>query len=64
MAWGRTIFDKPVKRAGMKQINILWEGREYHSMENCLITAMELGWAINSVIVGIYKGVFTKWGIV
>lgn len=36
------------------QTNILWSGREYHSLENCLVTTTESGNEINSVIVSRY----------
>lgn len=34
------------------QTNLLWTGREYDSLENCLVDTMENGTEINSVIVG------------
>jgi hypothetical protein len=37
------------------QTNLLWTGREYYSLENCLITTTEKGTEINSVIVGSYE---------
>ena len=37
------------------QINILWTGREYYSLENCLVHSTDEGTEINSVIVGIYQ---------
>ena len=41
----------------MKQIqrNILWTGREYYSLENCLINTTDSGTTINSAIVGLYQ---------
>jgi hypothetical protein len=36
------------------QTNILWTGREYYSLENCLINTTNNGSEINSVIVGKY----------
>lgn len=38
------------------QFNILWTGREYYSLENCLVDINEAGVDINSVIVGKYEG--------
>jgi hypothetical protein len=37
------------------QTNILWKGREYYSLENCLMTTTEKGSEINSVIIGSYQ---------
>ena len=37
------------------QINILWTGRAYYSLENCLINTTEEGSVINSTIVGKYQ---------
>ncbi len=37
------------------QTNILWTGREYYSLENCLINVDEKGAEINSVIIGTYE---------
>lgn len=37
------------------QTNILWTGREYYSLENCLINITTMGAEINSVIVGEYR---------
>lgn len=37
------------------QTNILWTGREYYSLENCLIHSTENGSEINSVIIGTYE---------
>jgi len=37
------------------QTNLLWTGREYYSLENCLVTTNESGSEINSVIVGRYQ---------
>jgi uncharacterized protein len=36
------------------QTNILWTGREYYSLENCLITTTDEGAVINSTIIGRY----------
>lgn len=38
------------------QINILWTGREYYSLENCLVTIDSSGAHIQSTIVGLYEG--------
>ena len=38
------------------QSNILWTGREYYSLENCLIKSTEAGWEITSTIIGFYEG--------
>lgn len=38
------------------QTNILWSGREYYSLENCLINTSENGTEINSTIIGSYQG--------
>jgi uncharacterized protein len=36
------------------QTNILWTGREYYSLENCVVTVRETGTDVNSVIIGRY----------
>jgi hypothetical protein len=36
------------------QSNILWTGREYHSLENCLIKTTHAGSEITSTIIGTY----------
>lgn len=36
------------------QTNLLWAGREYTSLENCLINTATIGSEINSVIIGKY----------
>lgn len=38
------------------QFNILWTGREYYSLENCLVDVTPSGVDISSVIVGKYEG--------
>ncbi|WP_205511239.1 putative glycolipid-binding domain-containing protein [Longitalea arenae] len=38
------------------QTNILWTGREYYSLENCLINTSETGAEIASTIIGSYQG--------
>jgi len=37
------------------QKSLLWTGREYYSLENCLIASTEIGHEINSTIVGHYQ---------
>ena len=37
------------------QANLLWTGREYYSIENCLITSKDTGNSITSAIVGSYQ---------
>jgi uncharacterized protein len=37
------------------QTNLLWTGREYHSLENCLVTARDYGFEITSTIIGFYN---------
>jgi len=39
------------------QQNIIWQGIEYHSLENCIVSETEKGVSIRSVIVGDYEGV-------
>lgn len=39
----------------LMQTNLLWTGREYYSLENCLVNTTGKGTAINSVIVGKYN---------
>jgi len=38
------------------QTNILWTGRAYYSLENCLIDTTDTGTEVNSVVVGGYEG--------
>jgi hypothetical protein len=38
------------------QTNILWPGREYHSLENCLVSTTGKGSEITSTIIGYYEG--------
>lgn len=38
------------------QTNILWTGREYYSLENCLVNTTDVGSEINSTIIGAYEG--------
>jgi hypothetical protein len=42
------------------QTNILWSGREYRSLENCLVNYTETGVEISSTIVGHYQGKIYK----
>lgn len=42
------------------QINLLWTVIEYYSLENCLITPVDEGYKINSVIIGFYNRRFTR----
>jgi hypothetical protein len=37
------------------QTNLLWTGREYYSLENCLVTSTETGSEIRSTIIGLYE---------
>jgi hypothetical protein len=37
------------------QTNLLWTGREYYSLENCLVDESPAGTEINSTIVGKYE---------
>jgi uncharacterized protein len=37
------------------QTNLLWTGREYYSLENCLVNTTSHGSEINSIIVGKYE---------
>jgi uncharacterized protein len=38
------------------QTNILWTGREYYSLENCLVNHQENSAEISSTIIGSYEG--------
>lgn len=42
------------------QTNLLWTGREYHSMENCLIDVSATGSKITSTIIGYYDNKIYK----
>jgi hypothetical protein len=42
------------------QTNILWTGKEYYSLENCVINTGENGADITSTIVGSYEGQLYK----
>jgi hypothetical protein len=37
------------------QTNLLWTGREYYSLENCLVNTTEHGSEISSIIIGKYE---------
>lgn len=37
------------------QTNILWSGREYYSLENCLVDSTPNGLIVNSTIIGYYN---------
>jgi uncharacterized protein len=39
----------------MGQTHLLWQGREYESLENCIVTTDEAGVSVNAVIVGYYQ---------
>lgn len=39
------------------QQNIIWQGIEYHSLENCILNTTEKAVSVRSVIVGHYEGV-------
>jgi uncharacterized protein len=42
------------------QTNLLWNGLEYHSLENCLVTTNETGSVINSTIIGKYHDIIYR----
>lgn len=44
----------------MMQTNILWTGREYYSLENCLVETTNTGSEITSTILGLYAGALYK----
>lgn len=37
------------------QTNILWTGREYYSLENCLVNTRDTGMEVTSTIIGLYE---------
>ena len=37
------------------QTNLLWTGREYHSLENCFVDVSEAGVQVTSTIIGTYQ---------
>lgn len=39
------------------QQNIIWQGIEYHSLENCILNTTEKGVSVRSVIIGHYEGI-------
>jgi uncharacterized protein len=47
-------------KKALMQINIVWTGLEYHSMENCLIRGGMKGTTIDSTIIGLYEGKIYK----
>ena len=42
------------------QTNLLWTGREYYSLENCLVERNDKGINVNSVIVGSYEKIIYR----
>ena len=42
------------------QTNLLWAGREYHSLENCLVNTTKTGSEIASTIIGYYDSKIYK----
>lgn len=44
------------------QQNIIWQGIEYHSLENCIINTTEKAVSVRSVIVGHYEGALYQVG--
>ena len=42
------------------QTNLLWSGREYQSLENCLVTSGDSGYEVRSTIIGAYQGAIYK----
>ena len=42
------------------QTNILWSGREYNSLENCLVSSTQSGFIITSTIIGYYENKIYK----
>ena len=38
------------------QINLLWTGIQYHSLENCIVDVLNTDTEINSTIIGSYEG--------
>ena len=37
-------------------LNILWTGRKYYSLENCLVNTTDSGTEIKSTIIGMHGG--------
>ena len=44
------------------QTNIIWTGRQYHSIENCILTTTKAGNEIISTIIGDYDNLIFKIG--
>lgn len=42
------------------QTNLLWTGREYYSLENCVVETTRTGVNVCSVIVGLYKNIIYR----
>src|SRR5688500_10100595 len=42
------------------QINLLWTGRAYYSLENCLVNLTDSGAKISSTIIGYYEAKIYK----
>jgi uncharacterized protein len=42
------------------QVNLLWTGRKYYSLENCLVDITETGTTITSTIIGHYQNKIYK----
>jgi hypothetical protein len=42
------------------QTNLIWTGREYYSLENCLVNVTATGSEIISTIIGCYKGIIYR----
>jgi uncharacterized protein len=54
------IRDVGIKLKIPMQTNLLWTGREYYSLENCLVGTTDLGFKITSTIIGYYEGKLYK----
>lgn len=44
------------------QTNLLWTGREYYSLENCLVKSDKAGISVDSMIVGFYEDALYRVG--
>lgn len=42
------------------QINLLWTGQVYHSLENCLLSISDIGTEVSSVIIGTFDSKIYK----
>ena len=42
------------------QKNILWKGKAYHSLENCVVITTKDGTEVSSVIIGLYNNIIYK----